>query len=143
MFCSYSAFLDTLQGQEQNWSTQCLARSVVEIHSQVSCSREGFTSLEQVILLVSLASSASQLLLVMSWHHQWWHFIQCRCFFCTLLLQSPLASLIPQAPAVHSFTIRLSPLQDFCPSAVGGRLHPVCLKNSLLHGSQANPCIRA
>lgn len=72
-----------------------------------------------------LASSASQLLLitclaspVVAFH------TDCHCFSC-LLLQSPLASLIPQAPAAHSFRIKTQSSAGLLSlSAVGGKTSP-------------------
>lgn len=84
---------------------------------------------------MSLASSASQLLLVtclaspvVAFH------TDCHCFFLSLLLQSPLASLIPQAPAAHSLKSRLSPLQDFCPSLLLEANSTPLISRNLLHG---------
>ena len=94
---------------------------------------------------MSLASSASQLLLVMSLASPMVTFhTNCRCFFLSLLLQSPLASLIPQAPAAHSFRIKTESSAGLLSlSAVGGRLHPVCLKKFASWGTKPTPCIRA
>lgn len=137
MFCSYSAFSDTLQGQKQNWSTRCSARvygrdplpdraaPVRALH----LSEPGYPP-------VSLASSASQLLLIMCLASPVIAFhTNCRCFFLSLLLQ---------APAAHSFRIKTESFAGLLSlSAVGGRLHPVYLKKFASWGSKPAPCICA
>lgn len=60
----------------------------------------------------------------------------------SLLLQSPLASLIPQAPAAHSFRIKTQSSAGLLSlSAVGGKLHPIYLKKFASRGSKPAPCI--
>ena len=144
MFCPYTALLDTLQGQEQNWSAQCLARV---------CRRDPLPGraapvrplhlLEPghppcVVGIVSITAASHHVPGITggSISHR------LPLLLLSLLLQSLLASLIPQAPAAHSFRIKTQSSAGLLSlSAVGGKLHPVYLKKFASRGSKPAPCI--